>query len=104
MFELFLINLFFLGLLLNLSSHSFLICNPLSTEALQLLSMSLGTSNGLLFQFNSSLTFLTSSSPSGAPCVFSVPARFGEPNPIIVLQAINEGLLVFCAFSIAFDI
>ena len=66
--------------------------------------MSFGTSNGLLFQFNSSLTFSTSSSPSGAPCVFSVPARFGEPKPIIVLQAINDGLFVFFAFSIAFDI
>ena len=66
--------------------------------------MSFGTSNGLLFQFNSFLTFSTSSSPSGAPCVFSVPARFGEPKPIIVLQAINDGLFLFFAISIAFDI
>ena len=34
-------------------------------------------------------TFSTSSSPSGAPCVFSEPARFGEPKPIIVLQEIK---------------
>ena len=43
------------------------------------------------------LVALISSSPNGAPCVLEVPAKFGAPYPILVLQEINEGFLDFLA-------
>ena len=50
------------------------------------------------------MTPSTSSLPKGAPWVFSVPAKFGEPNPIIVLHAIKDGFFDILALSIALDI
>jgi hypothetical protein len=41
-----------------------------------------------------------SSLPSGAPCTSCVPALFGEPLPMIVLQQISVGL-AFCALAAA---
>ncbi len=42
-----------------------------------------------------------SSSPKGEPCTEDVPALFGLPKPIVVLQIIIEGLSVlFLAVSI----
>ena len=44
----------------------------------------------------------TSSAPSAAPCVASVPCLFGAPQPMIVLQQISDGRSVCaCAPSIA---
>ena len=43
-------------------------------------------------QLSASRVAVISSSPSGAPCVAAVPALFGDPKPIIVLQAISDGL------------
>ena len=37
-----------------------------------------------------------SSTPSGAPWVASVPCRFGAPKPMMVLQQISVGWVVFC--------
>jgi len=67
--------------------------------------MSLGISKGSLGQSKAFLVAAISSAPKGAPCVFEVPAKFGAPNPIVVLQAIIEGfqdfLLLISASSIS---
>ena len=36
----------------------------------------------------------TSSAPSASPCALAVPARFGEPLPMVVLQTISVGRVV----------
>ena len=43
-------------------------------------------------QLSDSRVAVISSSPSGAPCVAAVPALFGDPKPIVVLQATSDGL------------
>jgi hypothetical protein len=35
---------------------------------------------------------LISAAPSGSPCALAVPARLGEPLPMVVLQMISVGL------------
>ena len=63
-----------------------------------------GISNGLYSQFNWAFVSSISSRPKGAPWADDLPCLFGEPKPILVLQAINVGLLDFWALEIAFDI
>ena len=43
------------------------------------------------YPFKFFLTNLTSFSPSGLPCAFSLPDLLGEPNPIFVTQDITVG-------------
>ena len=49
-------------------------------------------SKGSLFHPNFFLIKFISSSPIGAPWLEDFPSLLGEPNPIFVLHAINEGL------------
>ena len=51
-----------------------------------------GISKGECGQFRASRVAAISSSPSGAPCIAAVPALFGDPKPIVVLQATSDGL------------
>ena len=53
-----------------------------------------GTSNGGWVQPIAARVAATSSSPSGAPCALAVPACFGDPLPITVLQQIRLGRFV----------
>ena len=48
-----------------------------------------------------SLAPFSSSAPSASPCALAVPALVGAPKPIVVLQAISDGLVDFCARVIA---
>ena len=60
-----------------------------------------GTSNGWYGQPSPSRAAAISSAPSGAPCAFSVPCRFGAPKPMTVRQAISDGRSLSRAASIA---
>src|SRR5664279_3487564 len=51
-----------------------------------------GTTNGAWVQPSASRVSRTSSAPSASPCALAVPARFGEPLPIVVLQQMRVGL------------
>ncbi|MNS84038.1 hypothetical protein D3C72_1178500 [compost metagenome] len=45
---------------------------------------------------------LISSAPSASPCALAVPARFGLPLPMVVLQTISVGLVAsFLALAMA---
>ena len=67
---------------------------PRAPTLRQALKIGSGTSNGPWLQPSFSRAPATSSLPSGEPCVAAVPALVGAPKPMIVLQAIIEGLSV----------
>ena len=50
-----------------------------------------GISKGSYSHPSCFLVFAISSSPKGDPCAPDVPALFGDPNPISVLQQIKVG-------------
>ena len=62
---------------------------------------SVGIWNGASLQPSFSRAPLISSAPSGEPCELDLPALVGAPKPIVVLQAIIDGLSEVLAFSIA---
>ncbi len=59
--------------------------------------MGCGISKAGAVQPSFSRVAATSAAPSAAPCTPCVPALFGAPKPIWVLQAISTGLSEFCA-------
>ena len=75
------------------ASHAARSDAPLPPAVRQASRISAGISNGADVQPIDCLVSAFSSAPSGAPCALAVPARFGEPLPISVLQRINVGLL-----------
>src|SRR3981081_1302921 len=83
------------------ASHSVRAAAPRAPASRQLFNASDGTENGSSEMPSFSLAPLSSSAPSASPCTLAVPALVGAPKPIVVLQAIIEGLLDFCARVIA---
>src|ERR1700691_2360187 len=78
------------------ASHSLRAGTPRLPASRQALRTSSGTENGSSEMPSFSLAPLSSSAPSASPWALAVPALVGAPKPIVVLQAINDGLLDFC--------
>ena len=88
----------------SLFSQSFLLHVFFRPTSLHASLIFVGTENGSLLQLKFSFIFLISSLPRGAPWADDVPAFEGDPNPIIVLQAISDGEFVFNSSFIASSI
>src|ERR1700692_1462934 len=83
------------------SCHALRAATPRLPASRQLFSTSSGTENGSSEMPRFSLAPFSSSGPSASPCALLVPALVGAPKPMVVLQAISDGLLDFCARVIA---
>ena len=55
-----------------------------------------GISNGACGQSMASRVCRISSVPNGSPCALAVPARLGDPLPIVVRQTIKVGPPTAC--------
>jgi hypothetical protein len=74
---------------------------PSVPAARQAFSVALGISNGPWSSRALALGAAISSLPSGEPCTLAVPCLVGAPKPIVVLQAISEGLSDFARRAMA---